>query len=157
MARVPGEGPTGYIHLPNIIYWMGFWAAGIYLPLLVFALFGATFNSGNHHSMMSGVLSTVRLAGFASLAYQVLMILYKKTSPTTLERIPFKAVAWGAFWTVIFFSSRMRSSCAVGIDSSACSQLHIIGVFLLGPVIFLYHTCLGFLGSLLEIRLFRRQ
>ncbi len=97
--------------------------------------------------MMSSVLSTVRLAGFASLAYQMLIILYKENSWAAPDRVPFKAVAWGAFWTAIFFSNGMGASCAVGIDSSACSQLHIIGIFLLRPIIFLYHTCLGFLAA----------
>ncbi len=39
MARNPGKGPLEYIHVPSIVYWMGFWFAGIYFPLLVFALF----------------------------------------------------------------------------------------------------------------------
>lgn len=145
------------IHVPTVLYWIGFWVVGIYGVPLVFSLAGFNFDASFQLNWWTSLSKTIRLAGFSSIIYQMVAIFTSKPHRPQDASVFYRAFFWGILWTIVFFSDRLNSPCAVGIDSSACQQLHVIGLMVIGPIVFLYNTVLGLIGSLLADQFFRQR
>lgn len=112
-------------------------------------MLGLTFDATIAHSILSGIPRTIALAAVGSFVSEVIGSFSPSTAQPRFAPVFYQALFWGTFWTVIFFSDKIGQPCATGIDASACDQLHVIALFIVAPILFLYYGGLGLLGNVL--------
>ncbi|UBF24633.1 hypothetical protein K9N68_23570 [Kovacikia minuta CCNUW1] len=149
MSSPQNRFPIEPFQLSMIGYWVVFWLIGIYWVPLLLLLIGASFDAGSQHNILAGVSTTIVRAAVGGAVLQMLKASLAKKAPSKVNLFLVQALFWGVLWTILFYTDRAGTQCAVGIDSTACSQLHFIGTVILGPVLFLYYAMLGLFSSLL--------